>query len=93
MNVRTDDRSNYIDLTIKNSRKAISFFTQIQWLDSEGKPVRPSYYTDNFFSMLPGETRKITIETARRDLPAGEYTLVVKGFNTARQEIDIRIGE
>ncbi len=93
MNVRTDDRSNYIDLTLKNSRKAISFFTQIQWLDSEGKPVRPSYYTDNFFSMLPGETRKITIETAGRDLPAGEYTLVVKGFNTARQEIDIRIGE
>ena len=93
MNVRTDDRSNYIDLTIKNSRKAISFFTQIQWLDSEGKPVRPSYYTDNFFSMLPGETRKITIETAGRDLPAGEYTLVVKGFNTALQEIDIRIGE
>lgn len=93
MNVRTDDRSNYIDLTLRNSRKAISFFTQIQWLDSEGKPVRPSYYTDNFFSMLPGETRKITIETARRDLPAGEYTLVVKGFNTARQEIDIRIGE
>ena len=93
MNVRTDDRSNYIDLTLKNSRKAISFFTQIQWLDSEGKPVRPSYYTDNFFSMLPGESRTITIETAGRDLPAGEYTLVVKGFNTARQEIDIRIGE
>ncbi len=93
MNVRTDERANYIDLTLKNSRKAISFFTQIQWLDSEGKPVRPSYYTDNFFSMMPGETRKITIETALRDLPAGEYTLVVKGFNAARQEIAVRIGE
>lgn len=91
MNVRTDDRSNYIDLTLKNSRKAISFFTQIQWLDSDGKPVRPSYYTDNFFSMMPGETRTITIETAKRDLPAGEYTLVVKGFNTVRQEMDVHI--
>ena len=93
MNVRTDDRSNYIDLTLKNSRKAISFFTQIQWLDSDGKPVRPSYYTDNFFSMMPGESRTITIETAKRDLPAGEYTLVVKGFNTVRQEMDVRISE
>ncbi len=91
MNVRTDDRSNYIDLTLKNSRKAISFFTQIQWLDSDGKPVRPSYYTDNFFSMMPGESRTITIETAKRDLPAGEYTLVVKGFNTVRQEMDVHI--
>ena len=91
MNVRTDDRSNYIDLTLKNSRKAISFFTQIQWLDSDGKSVRPSYYTDNFFSMMPGESRTITIETAKRDLPAGEYTLVVKGFNTVRQEMDVHI--
>ena len=91
MNVRTDDRSNYIDLTLKNSRKAISFFTQIQWLDSDGKPVRPSYYTDNFFSMMPGESRTITIETAKRDLPAGEYTLVVKGFNTVRQEMNVHI--
>ena len=78
MSVRTDDRSNYIDLTLKNSRKAISFFTQIQWLD-------------NFFSMMPGESRTITIETAKRDLPAGEYTLVVKGFNTVRQEMNVHI--
>ena len=89
--LRDDGRSYYIDLTVKNSGKAISFFTQLQWLDSEGKPVRPSYYTDNFFSLIPGESRDITIETAGKDLPAGEYTLVLKGFNTPRKEFKVKV--
>lgn len=93
LSLRSDRRAQYIDVTLKNSRKAISFFTQLQWLDAEGKPVRPSYYTDNFFSLLPGETRKITVETARKDLPAGEYTLVIKGFNAVRKEFTIKITE
>ena len=78
---RTENGRHYIDIVLKNSNRAISFFTQLQWLDAAGKPVRPSFYTDNFFSMMPGETRKVTIETNKRDLPAGAYSLVLKGFN------------
>lgn len=78
---RTENGRHYIDIVLKNSNRAISFFTQLQWLDVAGKPVRPSFYTDNFFSMMPGETRKVTIETNKRDLPAGAYSLVLKGFN------------
>ena len=38
--------------------------TQLQFLDKAGKPVRPSFYTDNFFSLLPGETKQVVIDTS-----------------------------
>ena len=75
-----EDR-HYINIKLKNSRKAISFFTQIKFLDKNGKPVRPSFYTDNFMSLMPGETRDIIIETALKDLPQGENSLVITGYN------------
>lgn len=88
---RVEDGRHFIDIEMKNSRQAIAFFAQLQWLDAEGKPVRPSFYTDNFFSMLPGEVRKVTIETAAENLPAGEYTLVLKGFNMNRSTYKISV--
>lgn len=87
---KEENGRHFVDVELRNSRKAIAFFTQLQWLDSDGKPVRPSFYTDNFFSLLPGETRKVTIETAISGLPSGEYSLVVKGFNVPRREMKVR---
>jgi mannosylglycoprotein endo-beta-mannosidase len=78
---RISEGRHYIDIELRNTNRAIAFFTQLQWLDSAGKPVRPSYYTDNFFSMMPGESRSITIETDKKDLPADNYSLILKGFN------------
>jgi hypothetical protein len=58
----------FIDVEVKNSSSAIAFFTQLQLLNSEDKPVRPGFYADNFFSLLPGESRSITIETRKDKL-------------------------
>ncbi len=81
---RTSQGKHYIDIELKNSGRSIAFFTQLQWLDAAGKPVRPSYYTDNFFSMMPGEKRNITIETDQKNLPAANYSLILKGYNVTR---------
>ena len=40
--------------------------------------------------MLPGETRTITVETAKKDMPAGPCRLVVKGFNADPVEITVK---
>ncbi len=80
---RVSEGKHYIDIELKNTNRSIAFFTQLQWLDRAGKPVRPSYYTDNFFSMMPGESRSITIETDKKNLPADNYSLILKGFNVS----------
>lgn len=85
------DRKHIIELDMKNTGRSLSFFTQVQWLDSNKKPVRPSFYTDNFICLMPGESRKIEIETDMKKLTEREYSLVVKGFNIDRQEFKIKI--
>ena len=73
----------FINIEVKNSSNTIAFFTQLQLLDRNNKPVRPSYYTDNFFSLMPGEVRNITIETSKDNLTQNH--LIVKGWNIKKQ--------
>lgn len=70
----------YIEARIKNPTNALAFFTQLQLLDEYNKPVRPSFYTDNFFSLLPGESKSIVIDTDQSKLPSSPL-FVVKGWN------------
>ncbi|MDR0542519.1 MAG: glycoside hydrolase family 2 [Dysgonamonadaceae bacterium] len=87
---RIENGKHFIDLNLKNTGKSLSFFTQIQWLDKSGSPVRPSFYTDNFINLLPGESVSVTIETDRRLLSGKEYLLTVKGFNVSERRFCVR---
>ncbi|MBU3855356.1 MAG: hypothetical protein H9928_02145 [Candidatus Phocaeicola excrementipullorum] len=69
-----------VDVVLKNTSRLIAFFNQLQFLNAEMQPVRPSFYTDNFFSLMPGEVKTVTIETAERNL-AGGLILRIKGWN------------
>jgi hypothetical protein len=83
---REDSGKRFVDVKLKNVSASIAFFNQLQLLDSESKPIRPSFYTDNFFSLLPGETKSVTIETERKNWKkGGAPVLVVKGWNIKKQ--------
>ncbi|MFV0420207.1 MAG: glycosyl hydrolase 2 galactose-binding domain-containing protein [Dysgonomonas sp.] len=88
---RTENGKHFIDIDIKNVGSKLSFFTQIQWLDVAGKPVRPSFYTDNFLCLLPSESKTITIETDMKYLSSKQYELVVKGININEQRYKIEM--
>lgn len=88
--IRKESHSYYIDIVLKNTSSSIAFFNQIQLLDDKKSPVRPSFYTDNFFSLLPGESKSVTIETNTKNLENILPLLVVKGWNIDRKEFPIR---
>ena len=44
--------------------------------------VLPVYCTDNYVSLLPGESRTITIEAAARNLRGDAPLIVLDGWNT-----------
>ena len=79
----------YIEVSLKNTSSRIAFFMQLQFLDKAGKPVRPSFYTDNFFSLTPGEKKTVTIETAKKKLGEG-VILVLKGWNIDSQKYKLK---
>ena len=74
----------FVEIDVINRSGVIAFFTQLQFLDGEDKPIRPSFYSDNFFSLIPGEKKTITIETNKNKLPL-KKKLVVRGWNIKKQ--------
>lgn len=87
--VREDDNNYFVDITLRNTSGQIAFFNQLQFLNSKMSPIRPSFYTDNFFSLMPGEKKAVTIETAKGKLKDGAV-LVLKGWNINKQEYKLK---
>lgn len=77
---RSDNGRYYVDITVKNVSRSIAFFNQLQLLDGRMSPIRPSFYTDNFFSLMPGEKKTVTIETSEALTEQGAV-LKLKGWN------------
>lgn len=63
-------------VTLKNTGKQIAFFLQLHLLDETGSPVLPAFYSDNFITLLPGQQKSITIESA-----AQRTQVELKGWN------------
>ena len=87
--VREDDNNYFVDITLRNTSGQIAFFNQLQFLNSKMSPIRPSFYTDNFFSLMPGEKKTVTIETAKGKLKDG-VVLALKGWNINKQEYKLK---
>lgn len=78
--VREENGKFFVDVTLKNRSSRIAFFNQIELLDKDGKHVKPSFYTDNFFCLTPHAQKTVTIETSSRYTGNG-VDLRVSGFN------------
>lgn len=87
--VRQADNRYFVDITLRNTSNGIAFFNQLQFLNSKMSPIRPSFYSDNFFSLVPGEKKTVTIETAEEKLDEGAV-LVLKGWNIDTQKYKLK---
>lgn len=77
-----DGEEGVITLTIKNPAKEISFFTEIVLEKKEaGAPVLPQFLSDNYISLLPGETKKVIIRYHLKDLEGDQPVLKIQGIN------------
>ena len=47
---------------VTNTGDKIAFMVSVQCFGKDGKRVVPVHYSDNFFALLPGESRHVTIE-------------------------------
>ena len=50
-------------VTLVNKSGAISYLNILKAKDAEGNLVVPAYWSDNFFPLLPGQTKVVTLET------------------------------
>ena len=48
-----------VEVTLKNSSSRIAFFNRLQLRDPDGNPIHGTLYSDNFFSLLPYQTKTV----------------------------------
>lgn len=71
-----------IDLTLHNPGKQVALMAHVQLRrQTSDERVLPVFYTDNYVSLVPNESRTITIEAAQGDLKGESPLIVVDGWN------------
>lgn len=79
---RIEGPDGVITLTISNPGPAISFFNEVvveRKISHE--PVLPQFLSDNYVSLLPGESKKIVIRYHQKDLNGEKPAIKIQGFN------------
>ena len=84
------DKGHYVlDVTFSNDDSRIAFFNQLEVLDDNNSPVRSTYYSDNFFTLLPGRQKKVSIDVGV-DVAASKLHLNVSGWNVPQRKIILK---
>jgi hypothetical protein len=67
---------------VTNPTRQIAFLVQLALIDGHrGAEIMPIFWDDNYFSLLPGESREITARFAAKDAGQGDTSLEVGGWN------------
>ena len=79
---RDADGKCLLEVTLKNSGSSVALMSHLQLRrQHSGERVLPVYYTDNYVSLVPGETKTIGIEAAASDLKGEQPLVVLDGWN------------
>ena len=79
---RDSDGTRLITVTLHNSSSNIALMAHLQLRrQHSGERVLPVYYSDNYISLVPNETRTVTIESAVKDFNGEDPLVVFDGWN------------
>jgi hypothetical protein len=76
------DGKRLVTVTLHNPTTNISLMTHLQLRrQHSGERVLPVFYSDNYVSLAPNETKTITVEAASKDLNGEGALVVFDGWN------------
>jgi hypothetical protein len=64
-----------------NTGRSLAFFLHPRLL-LDGKEVRPSFWSANYFSLMPGQQREVELSVPARLLTGGKLSLATDGLNS-----------
>jgi hypothetical protein len=72
----------FVDVTLHNPGAQVALMAHVQLRrKGSGERVLPVYYSDNYVSLVPNESRTVTIEAATSDLKGETALVLVDGWN------------
>ena len=83
--VRRDaNGSSFVDVTLHNPGQQVALMTHLQLRRATSQErVLPAFYSDNYLSLAPNETKTVTIEAAFTGLKGEKPLVLVDGWNIA----------
>jgi hypothetical protein len=75
--------SRLLSVTLHNPTSQVALMAHIQLRRKSGQRVLPVFYSDNYVSLLPNETRTISIDAAESDFKGEDALIVVDGWNVS----------
>jgi len=88
---KPENGEDHIVVDLKNNGSAAALENKLTLLNAgNGKRILPAYYADNYVSLLPGETREITIDYPESAAEGAKPQLDLRGFNLKSQTITVQ---
>lgn len=73
------------ELEISNPSETLALTIKLSLRDSDsGKAILPTYFSDGYFSLMPGEKRVVVFDCSKAHLPK-KFNISADGYNVERQ--------
>ncbi|GAB3168715.1 glycosyl hydrolase 2 galactose-binding domain-containing protein [Telluribacter humicola] len=71
-----------VTVTLKNPTDKVAFFLELELAQGvDGPAVLPVYWSDNYVSLLPGESKALTVRCSGKNIGQNDPYVRVKGYN------------
>ena len=80
-NTLIDKENNSIKVEVVNNGETIAPYVEMDLLEND-ESILPSYYSDSYFNLLPGEKRTIIIEVPNLNEIEGVAVVVANSLNS-----------
>lgn len=78
-------------ISVRNPSRSIAFMVHLRVTKGQGgQDVTPIFWSDNYFSLLPGEQKEVTATYDASDLDGKGAILKVAGYNIEPQSVELR---
>lgn len=78
-----------VRVDLRNNGTVASLANRFTILNADGSRILPAYYSDNYVSLLPGESRTIEIKYPRKAVK-GAVQLSLRGWNSVAQIVHLQ---
>jgi exo-1,4-beta-D-glucosaminidase len=80
-----------VRFTVRNPSANIAFMVHLRITRGKGgEDLTPIFWSDNYFSLLPGEQKEVTVSYDASDLEGKAAVLEVNGYNVAAQSSELQ---
>lgn len=80
-----------LEVTLENKSPYVAFFVRLALKNNAGELACPAMWEDNYMSLEPGETRKVTVDLTNAKNMSGNGTLEISGRNIGKKSKPLSI--